>query len=165
MSASNLIERLSGAGPGLAGILAGREEIMRLSQASHDAVLLPRAPGGLSHAERAALAARMARWNRDQALETHYRGLLREAGDSPILVALASGAEAVEATPDRRLRAITRHVDLVTRAPRDATKDDIAALVAAGLAEPDIVRLAELIAFVNYQVRVIAGLRLLEAAR
>jgi uncharacterized protein YciW len=29
------------------------------------------------------------------------------------------------------------------------------------LSEPDIVRLAELIAFVNYQARVIAGLRLL----
>ncbi len=33
------------------------------------------------------------------------------------------------------------------------------------MAEADIVRLAQLIAFVNYQARVIAGLKLVEAAR
>lgn len=165
MSALNLIEALSGAGPGLAGILGERDEIMRLSQASHDAVLLPREPGGIGHAERAALAARMARRNRDEALAAHYRELLGRAGESPALLAVASGAGPDEATQDRRLRAIIRHVDIVTLAPKDASKADIAALVAAGVAEPDIVRLAELVAFVNYQVRVIAGLRLLEAAK
>lgn len=165
MSASNLIETLSGASPALAGILAEREEIMRLSQASHDAVLLPRAPGGIGHAERAALAARMARWNRDEALEAHYRALLKKAGESQALLAVATGVAAAEASQDRRLRAIIRHVDILTLAPRGATKADIGALVEAGVAEPDIVRLAELAAFVNYQVRVIAGLRLLEAAK
>lgn len=162
MSTPNLIETIAGSGASLADVLAERTEIMRLSQASHDAVLLPRAPGGISHAERAALAARMARWNRDEALEAHYRDLLRQAGESPALLAVAS-AEA--AGLDARLRALIRHVDIVTSAPRDATKADIAALVASGVTEPDIVRLAELVAFVNYQVRVIAGLRLLEAAR
>jgi uncharacterized protein YciW len=166
MSAPNLIEILAGTGASLAAVLAERTEIMRLSQASHDAVLLPRAPGGISHAERAALAARMARWNRDEALEAHYRDLLRQAGESPALLAVASGVAPAEAAgQDVRLRAIIRHVDIVTLAPRDATKADIAALVAAGVTEPDIVRLAELVAFVNYQVRVIAGLRLLEAAK
>jgi uncharacterized protein YciW len=166
MSAPNLIETLAGTGPSLAAVLVERTEIMRLSQASHDAVLLPRAPGGISHAERAALATRMAHWNGDTALEAHYRDLLRQAGESPALLAVASGAAPAEAAgPDARLRAIIRHVDIVTLAPRDATKADIAALVAVGVTEPDIVRLAELIAFVNYQVRVIAGLRLLEAAK
>lgn len=166
MSAPNLIEALAGAGPSLAAVLAERAEIMRLSQASHDAVLLPRAPGGISHAERAALAARMARWNGDATLEAHYRELLSQAGDSPLLLAVASGADPAEAAgQDTRLQAIIRHVDIVTLAPRDATRADIAALVAAGVSEPDIVRLAELVAFVNYQVRVIAGLRLLEAAK
>jgi uncharacterized protein YciW len=166
MSAPNLIETLAGAGPSLAAVLAERAEIMRLSQASHDAVLLPRAPGGLSHAERAALAARMAHWNRDAALEAHYRDLLRQVGESQALLAVASGTEPAEAAvQDAPLRAIIRHVDIVTLAPRDATRADIAALVAAGVAKPDIVRLVELVAFVNYQVRVIAGLRLLEAAK
>lgn len=159
MSASDLIATLSGAGPALAGILAERAEILRLSQASHDAVLLPRQPGGLDHAERAALAARMARHNREPELEAHYRRLLLSAGETPVLAAIAEAAD--DSAMDERLRAIVRHVDLVTLAPKEASRADIAALAAAGLAEPDIVRLAELIAFVNYQARVIAGLRLL----
>lgn len=164
MSSSHLIETLSGAGPGLADALAERAEILRMSQAAHDAVLAPRAPGGLDHAERAALACRMARANADAALTEHYRGLLSRAGETPSLIAVAEGAEAAEAAgTDARRRAIIRHVDLVTLTPKDATKADIAALVAAGVSEPDIVRLAELIAFVNYQARVVAGLRLLEA--
>lgn len=161
-----LIESMAGvrAGTPLAEALAQRAEIMGLSEASHDAVLLPRDPGGLSHAERAALAARMAGWNADAALVKHYRGLLERAGETSLLAAVAAGepGERLDAAP--RLAAIIRHADILTRRTRDATKADIAALVAAGIAEADIVRLAELAAFVNYQARVIAGLRLLGAA-
>ena len=78
MSSPHLIETLSGAGPGLAGVLAERAEILGLSQAAHDAVLLPREPGGISHAERAALAVRMARANADAILVEHYQA--RHAG-------------------------------------------------------------------------------------
>ncbi len=158
-----LIEELAGvqAGSPVASALAQRAEIMGLSQASHDAVLLPRDPGGLSHAERAALAARMAGWNADPALVAHYRALLAQAGESPALAAVAAGeSPAVEP----RFAAIIRHADLLTQRTREARKEDVAALVAAGVTEPDIVRLAELAAFVNYQARVIAGLRLLGAA-
>lgn len=162
MSSPHLIETLSGAGAGLAGMLAERAEILGLSQAAHNAVLLPREPGGIGHGERAAFAARMARANADETLAEHYRELLRQAGESPALLAIAAGS-APAADTDTRLRAIIRHVDLVTLSPKEATKADIAALAASGLSEPDIVRLAELIAFVNYQARVIAGLRLLGA--
>lgn len=161
-----LIETLAGVriGTPLAEALAERAEIVGLSQASHDAVLLPRDPGGLGHAERAALAARMAGWNADRELAAHYRGLLARAGQTAPLAAIAAG-EPCEAGPtDLRFAAIIRHADLLTQRTRDARKEDIAALVAAGVAEPDIVRLAELAAFVNYQARVIAGLRLLGAA-
>ena len=49
-------------------------------------------------------------------------------------------------------------MDLVTRSPKDATKADIEALREAGLVDADIVRLAGLVAFVNYQLRVTAVL-------
>lgn len=161
-----LIENLAGvrAGTSLAEALAQRAEIMGLSQASHDAVLLPRDPGGLSHAERAALTARMAGWNDDPALVAHYRELLLQAGETPVLSAIAAGKPGSGPSVEPRLAAIIRHADLLTRETRNATKGDIAALVAVGVAEADIVRLAELAAFVNYQVRVIAGLRLLGTA-
>ena len=161
-----LIENLAGvrAGTALAQALVQRKEIMALSQASHDAVLLPRDPGGISHAERAALAARMAGWNADPALVIHYRALLAKAGETRALADIAAGEPGPSPTGEPRLAAIIRHADLLTRQTRDASKADIAALLAAGVAEPDIVRLAELAAFVNYQARVIAGLRLLGAA-
>jgi len=161
-----LIETLTGIAPGsaLAAALAERTQIMELSQAAHDAVLLPHEPGDLSHAERAALATRMATLNGDAALAAHYRELLSAAGETPVLAALAAGLDAAAAGADPRLAAVLRHADLLTSRTRDARKSDIAALVSVGFAEPDIVRLAELAAFVNYQARVIAGLRLLGAA-
>ena len=166
---TNIIERLAGIGDGspLAEALKARAEIMRLSDASHEAVLRPKTPGGLSHALRAALAARMAAWLGDDALAAHYRALLQdageEAGSGQAAEDLAATVATTGASPTApRLAAIVRHVDLLTREPREATRGDIEALRAAGLDEADIVRLSELAAFVNYQARVIAGFRSLQ---
>ena len=54
-------------------------------------------------------------------------------------------------------------VDKVANDTRDITKDDISDLRAAGMADADIVRLCELLAFIAYQIRVVAGLRLMGA--
>jgi uncharacterized protein YciW len=138
-----------------------RAEILRLSQAAHDAVLLPRDPGGLSHGLRAALAARMARLNNNPALASHYDALIARAGEpatAPLAIPDAS------ATDDRTAE-IVRHADRLTVAPREATRAHVDALRGAGVADPDIVRLAELAAFVNYQVRVIAGIALIGGTR
>ncbi len=76
-----LIETLASVSPGsaLAEAMGKRAEILRLSEAAHDAVLLPRDPGGLSHGLRAALASRMARHNRSPALASHYDTLVARA--------------------------------------------------------------------------------------
>ena len=141
----------------LATVLSGRDNIIELTERSHDAALKPEPPGGLTHSERAGLACRVARLNHEGELASHYESLL-EAGDASIADPSFNGAD------NARLTAIIRHIDLVTRSPKDATAGDIAALKTAGIAEADIVRLSELIAFVNYQVRVVAGLRLMAAA-
>ncbi len=133
------------AGPAAASVMAHRADLMAASQRSERAVVAPNDPGGLPHAERRAIAARIARLNGDAALAAHYGP--EDAGFG-----------------DARGTAILRHVDLLTQRPKDATRGDIAALRAAGVSEPDIVRLSQLVAFVNYQVRVIAGLRLIGAA-
>jgi CMD domain protein len=158
---AHIIEALAGVAPGsvLATALVARAEIMRLSQASHDAVLVPQAPGGISWAERAALAQRMAHQNGNEALAAHYADYLARTGESDRLAGVAHPGGAV--TSDPRLAAIVAHADLLTVAPREATRGHIEALKVAGLEEADIVRLSELAAFVNYQVRVIAGLRFL----
>ncbi len=131
------------AGSAAAPVLAHRADLMAASLRNERAVISPDDPGGLSHAERRAVARRIARLNGNDALAAHY--------------------PAEEPSSDARWAAILRHVDLVTAHPKDATKHDIQALRAAGIAEPDIVRLSQVIAFGNYQVRVIAGLRAIVA--
>jgi uncharacterized protein YciW len=160
MSDGTIARQLGTLPPRLAAALSARTEIFGLSEASHAAVLTPAAPGGLSHTERAALAARMARRNGDDALARHYEALLARSGAAPDVAAIAYPAVRPKSP---RLAAIVRHIDLLTTEPRSASRADIEALKAAGIAEPDIVRLSELAAFVNYQARVIAGLRLLKA--
>jgi uncharacterized protein YciW len=66
---------------------------------------------------------------------------------------------------DGRTAEIVRHADRLTVAPREATRAHVDGLRVAGVADPDIVRLAELAAFVNYQVRVIAGIALIGGTR
>ena len=157
---TTLIETLAGVPPGskLGQALKTRADILRLSEAAHDAVLLPREPGGLSHALRAALAARMCRHVGDAALTAHYDSYLAHSGDQDV----SSLAHPGGTCGDPLQNAMARHADLLTLAPREATRADIETLKAAGLGEADIVRLSELAAFVNYQLRVVAGLKLLK---
>ena len=62
------------------------------------------------------------------------------------------------------LPALLDYATLITRTPDRATPEAIATLMAAGLAPRDVVMLGQLIAHVNMQARLLAGLRLLEEA-
>lgn len=156
-----LIETLAAVRPGsaLAEAMEKRAEILRLSEAAHDAVLLPRDPGGLSHGLRAALAARMARYNGNEELAGHYDGLVEQAAENATALLAQPGTN----VDDARTAEIVRHADRLTVAPRESTRSHIEALRGVGVTDADIVRLSELAAFVNYQVRVIAGLALIGA--
>ncbi|SMH61350.1 peroxidase-related enzyme [Azospirillum agricola] len=138
----DLIDRLAGlsdASPLLA-LRARRAEIRARTQAAHDALLAPRRPGLFPAAERAAVAERIAALAGNDALAAHYRGL----------------AAGTEARP-----ALVAHAERVTRSPRDSRPEHLGALEAAGLDAHGIVALSQLIALVNYQVRLLAGLRAL----
>lgn len=163
LTTGNIIETLAEITPGspVAAALARRANIVALSDAAHEAVLRPREPGGLSHAERAALAQRMARLHAEPAIAAHYGRLLDETSEAGAMAELSDPAR-IPSGP--RHAAIARHTDMLTRAVREASRAAIDALREAGVSEPDIVRLSELAAFVNYQIRVIIGLRLLREA-
>jgi uncharacterized protein YciW len=141
--------------------LLGRADIMAMTQKAQAAALLPEDPGGLSHAERAALAVRVARLHGDAGLATHYETLMERAGAGASVAALADPA--FKGGEDARLVALIAYTDLVSLAPKDTVAGDIEALQAAGIADADIVRLAELTAFLAYQIRVVAGLKLMQA--
>ncbi len=157
----DVIAEIVGIDPGsaLAQVVAGRADIMALTQQTHDGALMPENPGGLSHAERAAFACRIAKINDDKDFETHFEAMMEKVGASDATARIADIW--FDGGSDARLKALIRHVDLVAHAPKDATRRDIELLREAGIAEPDIVRLAELVAFVSYQIRVAAGLRLM----
>jgi uncharacterized protein YciW len=144
-------------GSSLDSLLAQRAAIMAMTQSNAEAVLTPKNPGGLSPGFRAALAVRIARGSGEERLASLY-DRLRDTGDDE-LEALAHGAPSKDA--DRRVQAMVAHLDLVTASPWQAGREAIAALVAAGVGEDDIVRLSQLAACISYQVRVVAGLRLL----
>ena len=140
----------SGTGTGAAVELRGN--IFEMTQAAENAVLRPVEPGAFAHDLRAALAARIARLSGDEVLaERHLAGAGEKAAiEDP-------------STREESLASMLVFVDKVANDARDITKDDISDLRAAGMADADIVRLCELIAFIAYQIRVVAGLRLMGA--
>jgi len=148
---------ISGAGTvaGLAPVLARRAEVLALSQAAEDAVLRPADPGAWCHATRAALAARVARLNREDALADHH------IADAGVEARLGDPARAGQGA---RERAVLAFMDAMSQDPRDMEVHDVARLRNAGIGDGDIVRLADLGAFLSYQLRLVAGLRLLAEA-
>jgi CMD domain protein len=155
---ADLIDSLLGIAPDspLGALRRRRPEALRHAEGAFRELLLPEDPGGLSRAERAALALRVALKEGDAALASRYRALLVEAGGG----AMAAEAEA-PGTPqgEGRLAALLRHADKVALAPEGTTRADMDALAAMGFTSRDIVAATQLIAFVPYQVRAIAGLR------
>ncbi|TPW29115.1 CMD domain protein [Martelella alba] len=154
----DVIDKVLGSDADLTALRAKREKIRALTQASHDAALKPKDPGNFSYGLRAALAQRMAGlWHADE-LVVHYRALLAETGEKGLEPLSEPG---FIPGSDPRLAAILAHVDLITLEPKQASRANIEKLYAVGLSDKDIVTLASLIAFINYQVLVVAGLKML----
>jgi CMD domain protein len=70
-------------------------------------------------------------------------------------------AEDRRPTLGTRLSAAIEHAHLLVFRPRDATPADLQALLAAGWSSSGIVTLSQLVAFLSFQVRSVAGLRTL----
>jgi uncharacterized protein YciW len=124
-----------------------RPDFVRYSQGSHDVLMAPADPGGVSLVERAAVALHVASIERDAALVAHYQARLDElGGERPV-----------------RLGAILEHVTVVAGSPGSATPTGLKRLAGVGLSPRDIVAVTQIVAFVSYQARVVAGLRALGA--
>ena len=147
----DVIDAAAGLAPGMPLHAARRFRPVALqgSQASHDALLFDPVPG-LSPADRLRVAAACCDAVQASALAAHYRALLS---------APARTAEA----PSPALPAMLRWALLITTAPRDGDRAALHALREAGLADPAIVALAQLVGFLSYQTRLVAGLQALAA--
>lgn len=122
-------------------------------------VLTPKEDLGLSATLRAALARRIAALNNDAPLIGEFDAMLASYQPDATLLALAAG----ELPQNERLATLARHTDLVTLTPGEADVSAITRLEQVGLSAAQIVALSELIAFVNFQTRIAAGLRLMRS--
>lgn len=153
----DVMARIAGIAPGSAPAAARglRPDVVRFTQASDDAVFRPASDGGLTRAERAAAALRIARLIEDDVLVAHYEALLRPPDPGGALAASTIGVTPVGS--DRWSR-ILAHVDRLTQMPAASEARHITLLAEAGLSSQAIVALSQLVAYVSYQARVRAGL-------
>jgi uncharacterized protein YciW len=105
---------------------------------------------------RAALAARIAFQYQEDDLARRY---MEDAGNFKKIANPSYKGE----TKD--LESILSFMDKVAEDTRNVEAEDITALKSAHVNDADIVRLAELNSFMAYQIRLIAGLRLMKGAR
>jgi alkylhydroperoxidase domain protein/CMD domain protein len=162
----------------LAGIDAGSPlaELRRLrpdatvhTEGAHRALFAPADAGGVGATERAAVALRVAARHREPRLAAHYRRLLTASGEggddlADAVAALVPGLRAaplVNGPLARRLHAELDHADLLATRPADARPEHLAVLAAVGVTVRDVVTVSQVIGYVSFQARVLAGLRLL----
>jgi CMD domain protein len=159
----DVMDELAGLPPGsaLAALRRQRPDVVRHLQGSDEAIFSPKDDGGLSRPERAAAALRISRLLHDPVLQEHYRARLAALDPGGALLASIDK----DAKPgDARWTAILAHVDRVTSDHDSATRHHINDLLAAGLSPHAVLSLSQVIAFVNFQSRVLAGLRMLRDA-
>jgi len=129
----------------LAAALTRRGPALSHAEASATALFDQIDASRLGGSERLALAQAVAQWHDDAALADHYRQ--RAAAR-----VLPSG---------ERWETLLRHAQGVTRKPLMVTPADVHALQRAGWSEDAIVSASQIVAYVSFQSRLIAGLRLL----
>lgn len=132
-------------------------------QAYYDAIFAPNrdSAAAFSAADRFAIAVRVAAHTRSEAVGRWYEARAREQGVGDDTIAQLKEIQR-EWPSNAAFDAAVRHADLVTRTPVEARAADLGALKAAGFSPAGIVSLSQVIAFVSYQARLVAGLRALE---
>jgi CMD domain protein len=189
----DVIDTLSGiaAGSRLDELRAHRPAAREQAQATYDALFSPFDAGAMSPLERLAVAAFVAALFNVPAAEQHYSKLLADT-DPAIAAAVTETVElgrgagpygsfggelAAESqagpelilTPQVahalgiRLAAALQHAHLLALHPRDSARERLQRLVDAGWSADGIVTLSQLVSFLAFQVRVVAGLTVLRA--
>lgn len=123
-----------------------RESVLADTQGAYDALFHPKDPGNIPSSTRLAMGLRVAELEGDIVLADHFRNELSVA----------------TASPDNEAKAcLLKLAELVTNAP-DAAGAEMPALRALGFNSRDIVAATQLVAFVTFHIRVLAGLRMLK---
>jgi len=181
-------------GSHLDAIRARRPQAREHAQKSYLALFEPKDPGCVSAHERLAVAAFVAGLHAEPATHEFYRSKLGAVADAQIVAAVATeiargrtqgpygayppgplsrenSAGLIYRVSDEglrvlgaRLAAAFEHAHLLVFRPRDANPAALQALLGVGWSTNDIVTVSQLVAFLSFQIRAVAGLRALAAA-
>jgi CMD domain protein len=186
---SDIIDQLVGIAPGskLDAIRAHRSEARKHAQASYDSLFQPRSQGGVSADERHAIAAFVASLHGEPRTDAFYAAKLPAALRAAVATEVTSarskgpygrfpkGPLSAEDAPGPtwkvsdagrkalgpRLTAALEHTHMLVFHPRDAAPPSLQSLLDAGWSTTDIVTISQLVSFLSYQIRVVAGLTVL----
>jgi CMD domain protein len=189
----DVIDSLSGitAGSRLDELRSHRLEARQQAQATYDALFSPVDDSAMSQVERRAVAAFVVALFDVPAAEQYYAKLLSDA-DPAVAAAVTDavelgrgagpygsfGGELVaesQAGPElflttqladalgARLTAALQHAHMLALHPRDSARERLQPLADAGWSADGIVTLSQLVSFLAFQVRVVAGLTVLAA--
>jgi CMD domain protein len=179
-------------GSAMDAIRARRPAAREHAQASYRVLFEPDAPGAVSAAERWAVGAYVTALHGPGPVAAHYAAGLA-AQDATLARAVAAAAQATRApgpsgaypagplsTEDTpapafaldaataaalgpRLAAALAHTHYLVLHPRDAAPERFAPLLAAGWSTDGIVTLSQIVSFLAFQIRAVAGLAVLAA--
>lgn len=191
---TDIVDRIAGVTPRLDALRRRRPVTREQLQASFDALFQPVSSAHVSQIERELIAAFATRLAGDaDATGTFYadRALAADPSRAAVVIAEASDAavsgpfgvyteaglqhestEGERYAPSRtasealgeRLAAALAHTHLLVFRPREAGASDIRRLLDAGWSADGVVTLSQLVSFLAFQQRVVAGLRVLGAA-
>ena len=186
---ADVIDTLAGiaAGSRLDTLRTLRAEARKHAQMSYLSLFEPKDPGGVTADERFAVAAFVAGLHGEAETKSFYTAGapagLRAAIATEVAVAKTNGPYgtypkgplSVEDTDGPlyhvasdarrvlgpRLSSAFEHVHMLVFHPRDAAPPSLQSLLDAGWSTTDVVTLSQLVAFLSFQIRVVAGLRTL----
>ena len=157
-AANDLVDRLVGltADSNTYAVRHQREKVAAATQGSYDALFDPALPG-LSLTERLLVALYATRISPSPLLASHYRARLTETDAAPADVAVAESGKPEDASTPR-LAAVLEFTRKLIENPVEGDEAALKTLPAAGVSTPAVVTLSQLIAFLSYQTRLVAGL-------
>jgi uncharacterized protein YciW len=144
----------------IAALRRQKPELAEQLQTYYLALFEPEAASAEAFAltDRYLIAVRVAAHTGSAAVIDWYATLAKQAGVPAETLARIQNT-ATPWTDSSKLAAAVRHTDLLTKSPADAQASDLQALKDGGFTPAGILSLSQVIAFVNYQLRLIAGLR------
>ena len=138
-----------------------RAKVVAATQASFEAMFAAEVRG-ITVNERLLVALHVCRLSRSDSLAAVLRARLVEARANAVLVDAVDRQRTAEIASSR-LGTMLGFAGKLINKPVEGDRAAIDALVAVGLTPPAIVALSQLIAFLSYQIRVVAGLKAMAA--